>query len=270
MGNENRSGPAGAHASSAATVYVGTADVRLPATLRDRFPAGDSLLARYAGVFNAVEVNRTFKATPRPATFERWATTVPEGFRFSLKLPRRITHVLRLVDAQEELRDFVDAATHLGDRRGPFLVQLPPSLAFDAGLCERFLRALRALVPGPDALEARHPTWFTPEAEELLRRLRVARVAADPPRAPGDGTPAGDEEIAYFRLHGVPQIYYSAYDGDALARWAERIARARGVAGEVWCIFDNTALDAATENALELQERLGAGNGRRGKTAPGS
>ncbi|HEX9106879.1 MAG TPA: DUF72 domain-containing protein, partial [Longimicrobiales bacterium] len=177
-------------------------------------------------------------------------------FRFALKLPRRITHTLRLRDAGEDLTSFVRATEALGDRRGPLLVQLPPSLAFEAGVAERFLAALRRLAPGPDALEPRHATWFTEQATSLLAAYRVARVAADPPRAPGDGAPAGSAELAYFRLHGTPRIYYSDYDEAALELWAGRIAAARSAAGEVWCIFDNTAAGLATGNALTMRRLL--------------
>lgn len=239
-----------------ASVRIGTADARVPKRLRDRFPEAPSLLGRYAGLFDAVELNRTFYAVPRTSTFARWAETVPPGFRFSVKVPREITHRLRLVDAEGPLAAFVAATDALGDRRGPFLVQLPPSLAFDAGAAARFLATLRALVPGPDALEARHESWFTPQADELLRNWRVARVAADPPRADADGVPAGCPELAYFRLHGTPRIYYSEYDAGSLGHWAERIRQARATAREVWCIFDNTALDAATGDALALRELL--------------
>ncbi len=238
---------------------VGTAGWALPPALRDGFPPGASLLERYAGRFEGVEVNSTFKAIPRPATFARWAASVPAEFRFALKLPREITHGRRLRDARAPLASFVAAAAALGDRCGPLLVQLPPSLAFDPALAEAFLRELRALVAGPAALEARHPSWFSPEADALLAHGRVARVAADPPRAPGDGSPGGDPELAYFRLHGSPRVYYSAYRGEALEVWAAHVSDAATRAREVWCIFDNTAAGEATADALALRERLGAG-----------
>ncbi len=244
------------HPHTPPTIFVGTAGWPLPLTLRDRFPPGDSLLARYAGRFNAVEVNSTFKATPRPATCARWAATVPPHFRFSLKLPREITHTRRLHDARGPLAAFLHAAAALGDRRGPLLVQLPPSLAFEAEVVEAFLGELRALTPGPDALEPRHASWFAPEVSTLLTHYAIARVAADPPRAPGDGVPAGDPTLAYFRLHGSPRVYYSGYDQEALDAWAARMTAAAARAREVWCIFDNTAAGLATGDALAMQERL--------------
>ncbi len=244
---------------SPSSLFVGTAAWALPPTVRDRFPPGSSLLERYAGVLNAVEVNATFKATPRPSTFARWAASVPAHFRFSLKLPRRITHVLRLREARTPLVEFVHATEALADRRGPLLVQLPPSLTFDRDVVESFLGTLRQLTPGPDALEPRHPSWFSPEATALLAAYQVARVAADPPRAPGDGMPGGAPELAYFRLHGSPRVYYSDYSDDELVLWAGRITQAARSAGQVWCIFDNTAAGLATGNALSLSRMLAGG-----------
>ncbi len=256
----DREAPAVAHTPTpphSHTVFLGTAGWTLPPAARERFPPGASVLERYAGLLNAVEVNSTFKTTPRAATCARWAATVPPAFRFSLKLPREITHTHRLRAARAPLAAFLEVAAALGDRRGPLLVQLPPSLAFEATLVETFLGDLRALTPGPDALEPRHPSWFAPEPTALLARFRMARVAADPPRAPGDGLPAGEPALAYFRLHGSPRVYYSGYDGEALDAWAARVADAGARAREVWCIFDNTAAGEATADALALRQRLG-------------
>lgn len=257
-------------------IRVGTAGWTLPIGWQDRFPEGETHLHRYGRVFRAVEINRTFRKTPRPSTFARWADRVPDGFRFSVKVPREVTHDRRLEEAGEPLSQLLDTASRLGDRLGPLLVQLPPSLAFDPGVAERFLATLRELREGPDVLEARHDSWFVDAADALLARHRVARVAADPPRSEADGRPGGWEGLAYFRLHGRPRTYYSAYreDGDAWRReggdddpgdgerpglddWLDRAKAADGEAEEVWVIFDNTARGEGTGDALATAERLG-------------
>ena len=109
---------------------------------------------------------------------------------------------------------------------------------------------------GAVACEPRHPSWLTAPAEALLSEMRIARVAADPARAEHDAEPGGWPGLAYYRLHGSPRIYYSAYPPDYLDRLASsiRAATARGV--PAWCIFDNTASGAATANALDLLDRL--------------
>ena len=241
-------------------IRIGTAGWSLPGEWKDRFPEGESHLERYSGLLGACEINRTFKKMPRDATFERWAGTVPDAFRFSVKVHREISHDRRLQGTEEALASFLASVRHLGERLGPLLLQLPPSLDFDGDVAARFLEKLRERHDGPVALEARHASWFGAGAEELLRKWRVGRVAADPPRADADGSPGGHPDLAYFRLHGSPDTYYSAYrDGNGLETWAERVRAAAADAGEVWCIFDNTAAGEGTGDALALRDALGDG-----------
>jgi uncharacterized protein YecE (DUF72 family) len=131
------------------------------------------------------------------------------------------------------------------------LLQLPPSLEFDRRVVARFLDLLRSRFDGRVVCEPRHPSWFSAAAEALLVRNEVARVAADPPPAPGADRPAAWSGLVYYRLHGTPRKYWSRYEADALARLADAL---RGVPScvDVWCIFDNTASGAALENAWDL------------------
>jgi uncharacterized protein YecE (DUF72 family) len=115
-----------------AHIHIGTAGWQLPGAWQKAFPREGSHLERYAARFNAVEVNSTFYRLPRVATAERWARSVPGHFRFSLKLPKRITHEDQLRAAARPLRAFNEVARAFGDRLGPILVQLPPRLAFSA------------------------------------------------------------------------------------------------------------------------------------------
>jgi len=135
-------------------------------------------------------------------------------------------------------------------------VQLPPSLAYDASLAGAFFEVLRALHDGPVALEPRHATWFTEDAAAELAEYAVARVAADPARVPEAAVPAGSRDLAYFRLHGSPRVYWSRYDDAWIDALAKQVAEATRGASAVWCIFDNTASGAALPNALELLQRL--------------
>jgi uncharacterized protein YecE (DUF72 family) len=130
------------------------------------------------------------------------------------------------------------------------LVQLPPKLAFDSVVAGAFFAELRARFAGPVALEPRHPTWFEGEPDDLLRDVEVARVAADPVRAPGADRLGGWEGLKYWRLHGSPRVYYDSYPPEVIARLADDL-RASSV--EAWCVFDNTVSGAAAANALELQ-----------------
>jgi uncharacterized protein YecE (DUF72 family) len=206
-----------------------------------------------------VEVNSSFYRPHRRATWERWGASVPRDFRFSAKTPRTLTHEQRLLDPEPLLDEFLAAVTGLGERLGCLLVQMPPSLAFDASIADRFFQCFRERHALPLAAEPRHATWFTPEAEALLKTHRVGRVGADPICAPGGDAPGGWPGTAYFRLHGSPRMYYSEYDSSYLAQLASRLHQCRGqgeAEGPVWCIFDNTALDAATMNAADLLREL--------------
>ena len=222
--------------------------------MADRFGEGDSALARYATLFDAVEINSTFHRPHQRKTFERWAASVPARFRFALKLPKTITHEARLVDCDDTIAAFVDQIAPLGDKIGPLLVQLPPSLTFDAGVAAAFFGGLRCRFgDGPIVCEPRHAGWFTPDADELLVDHRVARVAADPPPAAGADVPGGWPGLRYVRLHGSPRIYRSSYDDAALDRVAAEAVADRA---DSWIIFDNTASNAAMINALALRDRV--------------
>jgi uncharacterized protein YecE (DUF72 family) len=235
---------------------IGTAGWSLPKAEQGEFPAEGTHLERYAARFAAVEINSSFYRPHRPQTYARWAASVPPDFRFAVKVPRTITHERRLRDAADLLDGFLGEATALGPTLGCLLVQLPPSLAFDAKVVDAFLTALRARHDGAVALEPRHATWFTAQAERPLLAHGVARVAADPAKVPAAAEPAGDPRVVYFRLHGSPRVYYSDYDDAYLDALAERLRADAAEGRDVWCIFDNTALGCATKNARALVERL--------------
>ncbi|MEA2720243.1 MAG: hypothetical protein QOJ39_2107 [Candidatus Eremiobacteraeota bacterium] len=232
-------------------VRVGTAGWKIAGPVRGRFAGEGTHLERYARRFSGVEINSSFYRPHRPSTYARWAASVPDGFRFALKVPKEITHKRRLVDATEPLEAFLAESAPLGEKRGVLLVQLPPSFAYDADVVSAFLSGVRARYDGLLACEPRHATWFTAEANDALRRFEVARVAADPALVPEAAVPAGWDGFAYYRLHGAPRTYYSSYDDQTLRDIAQRL---RAAPGPAWCIFDNTAMDAAASNALDLTE----------------
>jgi uncharacterized protein YecE (DUF72 family) len=237
---------------------VGTAGWGLPRVWRGEFPADGSYLERYAARFQAVEINSSFYRQHRRSVYERWAAAVPPDFRFAVKVPRAVTHDQSLVAADVLLEVFLEEAAGLGSRLGPLLVQLPPSLALDEEHAEEFFDTLRQLHSGLVACEPRHESWFGTKADELLRRHRVARVAADPARVPAAAEPGGDPGLVYFRLHGSPRIYWSDYEPERIAALAERLRHAATAGVDRWCIFDNTTLGAATGNALALAKLLEA------------
>ena len=233
-------------------IRIGTAGWNLPRASDDRFAPGASSLERYASAFGAAEINSSFHRPHRAETYARWAASVPSEFRFSVKLAKAVTHGAKLVRTAALLDEFLRPVRALGQSFGCLLVQLPPKLEFDAAIARRFFAALERRGPPAVALEPRHASWFAPEAGEFLAERRIARVAADPPRVPGGDTPGGWQGFSYYRLHGSPRMYYSSYEDRVLDGVAAAIARD---ARPAWCIFDNTAGNAAVPNALGLMER---------------
>lgn len=179
---------------------------------------------------------------------------MPVGFRFSVKVPKLISHVQRLQACDQALDEFVLQCSGLGDRLGCLLVQLPPSLAFDESVVEAFFISLRRCFPGPVVLEPRHESWTG--AEALLVHYHIAQVAVDPSRISTDSTPRGWPGLKYWRLHGSPRIYYSPYELPRLERLGVELQTATAEGQSAWCIFDNTASGAALGNALTLAQCL--------------
>ncbi|MEA2602735.1 MAG: hypothetical protein QOF89_3727 [Acidobacteriota bacterium] len=244
-----------------ASILIGCAGWSLPRSEQAEFPAVGSHLERYASRFDAVEVNSSFHRPHRPATYVRWSASVPSSFRFSVKVPKAITHGLRLQQAGELLGSFLAEAAGLGDKLGCLLVQLPPGLSFEPAVVAGFFADLRSRSSQsslPVACEPRHPSWFAPQVDGFLGELEVARVAADPACVPEAAAPGGWRGMSYYRLHGSPKMYYSEYSEEYIAALASRIQGDTGAGRQVWCIFDNTTLGAATRNALELRRLYAA------------
>jgi uncharacterized protein YecE (DUF72 family) len=231
---------------------IGTAGWSVPSRYVAAIPPGGSHLERYSRRLDAVEINSSFYRPHQRKTYERWAQSAPTGFRFSVKLPKAITHEQRLADCGALLDRFAAEVAGLGDKLGVLLVQLPPKLALERRVAGRFFHDLRERIDTPIACEPRHASWFTPDISDWLTERRIARVAADPAPVTGAGEPGGWNGLAYYRWHGSPRIYYSDYDDAALKSLKKRLDEMRERGAATWCIFDNTALGAALGNALAL------------------
>jgi uncharacterized protein YecE (DUF72 family) len=213
---------------------------------------GATGLERYAKAFNFVEINSSFYRQVRPATYEKWAAEVPPDFCFSVKMHRLITHYTRLKNT-ELLGDFFGSVAGLGAKLAVVLVQLPPTLVFDAEVADRFWSALRKLYRGCAVCEPRHASWQEPAALKLLGKHGIGPVLTVIPAAKENPLRGAKRKIPlYVRLHGEPRRYYSSYGDQDLARLAEFLAhhaeRRRCV------VFDNTAGPAGVRNALALQK----------------
>ena len=244
-----------AAASRKPDVFIGTAGWSLRGSEAAHFPESGTHLQRYAAVFRAAEINSSFYRPHRPQLYAKWAADVPDGFRFSVKIPKLITHEQRFENTHKAVDAFCLEVAGLGKKLGCLLVQLPPSFEFDAKLSAAFFKHLRSRVACDIACEPRNPTWFEDEADALLQEFRVTRAAADPARVPAAASPGGFRGCQYYRLHGSPRMYYSSYTSAYLKRLARDISKSHD-AERVWCVFDNTASSAAVTNALTLQKLL--------------
>lgn len=232
--------------------FIGTAGWGIPTRYGQDFPQPGSHLERYARHFPIVEIDTSFYKPHRRETYERWAGSVPEHFRFAVKTPKAMTHEHRLVNCDALAEMFLQQVEGLGGKLSVLLVQLPPSLPFEANVAGGFFDMLSKRTKVRLVCEPRHPSWFEAEAEALLTGHRIARVAADPVPVPLAATPGGWPGLAYFRWHGAPRVYYSDYDAESLDRISQQMQAAAASGAEVWGIFDNTAEGHALGNALKV------------------
>jgi uncharacterized protein YecE (DUF72 family) len=242
---------------TSSTIRIGTAGWSIPKQFTNEFPPPGTHLERYAHAFSCTEINSSFYRSHKISTWAKWAQSVPEDFRFSVKAPKTITHEAGLACSPDQLKTFLEEVNTLANKLGVILFQLPPKFAFNAEVAEAFFIMLRDSYPGPAAFEPRHPTWFTAEANALLQKFRIARVAADPSPVSEAANPAGWNQLVYYRLHGSPRMYYSDYTEAFLQSLTQSIGH-QHQAADVWCIFDNTASGAALGNAHTLERRLTA------------
>ena len=231
---------------------IGCAGWTIPRHDIAAFPEQGSHLERYAQVFGGVEINSSFYRPHRQQTYARWADSVPDDFRFSVKLPRTISHDAGLRDIDAPLARFASEVAALGGKLGCLLLQLPPKFAFDEAVAADFFGRAATMFSCMIACEARHPSWFSPEATALMTAHAITRVIADPAKGqPGAHAPTTAD--IYVRLHGSPRIYYSSYPDAYLESLRQDIAIHTAAGRDVWCIFDNTASGASVPNALALR-----------------
>lgn len=228
---------------------------------------------------SSVEINGTFYSLRRPSTFQSWHDSVGDDFVFAVKGGRFVTHLKRLKDPEQGLANFfASGVLALGRKTGPFLWQLPASVAFDPDTVDRFCRALpstmgaardlatrtslppdRALTSLPDtdddiplrhALEPRHESFSTREARSVVAAHEVATVVSDNP----DLWPVFHADTApfrYVRLHGHTDLYTSSYSASSLRQWAQRCVGWAQAGQDVYVYFDNDARGHAPHNAVD-------------------
>lgn len=214
-------------------------------------------LAFFAQHFSTVEVNASFYRLPNPEMIARWSRVTGSRFRFSVKLWRRITHEKRLANCKQELRDFLEVVGPLGSKRGPLLVQLPPSLKKDVGRLDAFLDDLKSAAGRARwkiAVEFRNPDWLCKEVSDLLDRHRAALCLADLPRC--RITEPNDASFVYVRRHGPGGGYRGRYSPRHIAADADHIRDWLRAGKSVFVYYNNDIDGHAVDNAQQLIEAV--------------
>ena len=230
--------------------YVGTSGWHYDHWRERFYPAGlakSRWLGFYSNHFSTVELNNSFYRLPSERAFNNWRDSSPEGFVFSVKVNRFITHIKRLKDTAESVTNFMARARLLEGKMGPILYQLPGSMKCDYHTLEEFLKTLPE--NSFSVFEFRDNSWFDSEIFELLRHYNAGFCIYDMPDLT---TPViATSDFAYVRFHGSRQLYSSCYSEKELEDWALQI---KGLgAKKVYAYFNNDAEGFAISNALMLR-----------------
>jgi uncharacterized protein YecE (DUF72 family) len=222
-------------------------------------------LAYYSSIFDTVEVDSSFYSMPNPKVVFGWVKNTPAGFQFSLKLPKKITHELRLdprSGVEVELRTFLKIISPLvsSQKLAVILAQLPPSLELDLDLLERFFGIL-PLDQLKFAIEFRHRSWWRAETWSILRRAKVANTIVDEPLLPNDLILTAPH--AYVRWHGRGEsVWYDyRYSKDEVSEWSGKL-KSLAKSSEVYGYWNNHFHGNAVLNCLQELEILGVMNPR--------
>jgi uncharacterized protein YecE (DUF72 family) len=236
-------------------IYVGTSGWQYRSWRGRFYPqrlAQRGWLAHYAAAFRVVEVNNTFYRLPERATFAAWAAQVPDEFRFVVKVSRYLTHMKRLADPEPAVARLLAATAGLGAKQGPFLLQLSPLQAVDAG---RLDAALGAFPPDARvAVEYRHDSWAVPEIRRVLERRGAALCLAD--RRGPVTPPWRTARWGYVRFHAGSAAPAGCYGPRALAAWARRIVELWPASADVFVFFNNDGHGCAVRDAIVLARAL--------------
>ena len=242
--------------------WAGTSGLVLPVPNKAAFPEGfrdQPRLTYYASLFNSLEINSSFYKVPMPATFEKWAATVPEDFQFTVKLGRHITHEKDFVFNPIDIDNFMAAANRLGTKKGCLLIQLPPGIHNSKQNTE-YLEVLlgRILQSDPThswklAVEFRHSSWYKKGIYHLLDAFWASIVLQDMP-ASAIATP-NDNGFIYIRFHGPAGDYKGGYAADYLQAYAKRMNGWLTEGKDVYVYFNNTIGDAVV-NLKDLMELI--------------
>jgi uncharacterized protein YecE (DUF72 family) len=208
-------------------------------------------LERYAGLYGTVENDGTFYRLPARETFADWRARTPDDFVMAIKASRYLTHIRRLRDPAEPVQRLMQAAAGLGDRLGPVLLQLPPTLTADVARLDECLAEFGRAAAGRPlrvAVEPRHPSWWTEETRQVLAAHGAALCWAD--RRGRPLTPLWrTADWGYLRMHEGAARPWPRYGARSLRSWLDRVAACWPDTEPVYVYFNNDQFGAAIEDS---------------------
>ncbi|MGH2760327.1 MAG: DUF72 domain-containing protein [Actinomycetota bacterium] len=230
-------------------IRLGMSGFSYPEWIGKIYPPGTKrarMLSAYAEIFDAVEINMSFRRTPEESTVDRWRDAVPETFRFTMKANQLITHWRRLVDVGDALSEFVERAGRLGERLGAILFQVPATLKFDAAVIDSFGSSLP--LGYAYAFEPRDGSFLTHEATALFRKHGIALCLNDDLFDPTTYTTTAP--IAYFRFHR------DGYSADDINQRVSLLRRLAEEGTSVYAFYAHENNPDSVEPALQTLELL--------------
>jgi len=238
--------------------YSGTSNLVLPVKNKTFFPEEyrqQTRLTYYASLFPSVEFNSSFYRMPLSRTVSKWASEVPDNFRFTFKLLKDVTHSAKQAFNLEPIQEFLKRITAVGCKKGCLLVQLPPSFSININQLRMLLDSF-AVIDGeyrwPVAIEFRHPSWYIDTVYELLHAHNVAMVLQDMPKSTTPMELTSDD-LVYLRFHGPQGGYRGSYTDDFLFEYAGYIQEWLAEGRTVYAYFNNT-VGAAVQNLMTVND----------------
>lgn len=205
--------------------------------------------------FDVIEINTSFYKLPTVATIANWLNAVPENFKFCPKISRQLTQYQKLNEPEESLKAFFEIFEPLHSHLGPVLVQLPPSLKFEAVKTEHFFKIITTKYKSYDfVLEVRNKSWFEKESLEMLKEYKIGLVISQSDRYPY--LEAYTAKNVYYRFHGPKQMYTSDYSDAMLREYAMKFKALIAKGHIIWAFFNNDLGGYAFRNAIELNKMM--------------
>ncbi|HSZ32783.1 MAG TPA: DUF72 domain-containing protein [Puia sp.] len=241
--------------------YAGTSGLLLPVPNKLFYPEefrNKTRLAYYGSLFNSIEINSSFYKVPMPSTVARWATEVPENFKFTFKIHRGITHEKGLIFNPPEISSFIKTISEVGNKKGCLLIQLPPSIKI--GDKSQLIRLLEVISDSNVtdgwslSIEFRDNSWYTGSVYDLMSKLGIAIVIHDMPKSK---TPLKEESqaIVYIRFHGPAGDYRGSYEYELLQHYRQNICSWLKQGKQVFLYFNNTIGDAM-KNLIDMNQMV--------------